>query len=197
MDRENSFKYRAELPRVVEAVHHRNALAALGASGVVLAQDASWESICKLTASTLGGSEHNHLVNEHGGKVVVDGLLGQSDWRIHYSKPTFQSVIMQKEDGYDALHKHTAIGLHLPHHSERAVVYLITDTPPVAVDEAHYYSVLGREESLNLSYNDARELEAIQKHFGANALHFFDEDIAMSLTNALLNDSSRTLCHPR
>lgn len=198
MGRENSFKYRAELPRVVEAMHRRNALSALGASGVVLAQDASWESICKLTAATLGGSEHDHLVNEYAGKVVVDGLLGQSDWRIHYSKPTFQSIIMLNESGdYDALYKHTDIGLHLPHHRERAVVYLITDTPPVAVAEAHVYSVLGREESLSRTYNDAGELQAIKKHFGANALHFFDEDIAMSLTNALLNDSSRTLCHPR
>ena len=180
-----AYRYRAELPRVVEAVHHRNALTALGARGILLADDATWYDICKYGDSI--ENSYSLTRTTYAGKVAVNGLFGELGWKLIGSTPTPYIKSLVRENGrLEDLHQHVKIHTRAISDDHNQVdIYMIPDAPPYAIR----YNPTTVVELRRTAYTDAGTLEAAQR-IGDDIFEFVDEETAGSIVHALRSDAS-------
>lgn len=178
---------RAELLRVVEHVHRRNAIKELGKHGIVLAEDAPWREIAdkpmpEHTRDLLGTSSY-------AGRVAVNGLFGLRNLRLSMSD-TSQQMVNEFTGDYDAEHKHCDISIYTG--SDQIYVKLMSDSPPVAIfaDDINRAYVENRDDELLQADNDAAVINAVRRTSGDEAIDPVDDETAKSLIYALLNDES-------
>jgi hypothetical protein len=194
---ENRFgnENRINLPRVLEAVHRKNALLTLGELGIKLAEKPSWRIMHEVYDKVTGKVDGKHAIAsaEYRGLVPVRGIFGVNDWRLVNSGPTgYSSVVYGKtHEGYDEMHKMSEINVR--NERDAVKILLIPDSAPVAIHEADINHVLEHSPKLRerKTQSDAAILEAVQRSFGDNAVDFISDTAAKSLAFALANDESR------
>jgi len=179
---------RAELLRVIEYVHRRNAIQELGKYGITLAEDATWREISDIpkpedVTNQLGTSEY-------AGQVPVNGVFGLRDVRLSMSNISLQMGFDLTGD-YEAAHKHCDILVYIG--NDPIYVKLMSDSPPVAIfadDINKAFRENPREPLVDMD-NDAAIVNAVRRISGDEAVDLIDDETAKSLIYALLNDKSQ------
>lgn len=180
-----SYRYRVELPRVVEAVHRKNALIALGARGIRLAQDAPWQTIYEAGGLTEG--EYRIASTQYAGAQGIDGLFGVRDFRLHASDSTPYGQVLARTTGdFENLRTHTKISLFKSSPSDWTEVFMTPDAPPFAVRIFRLPAEIGYQLD---RVSDAEVLEMTQRARGS-AFEFISEDAAQNIIQAVKNDGS-------